>query len=131
MSEENVRAFLESADAFNRGDTEKFLEAYDPGCTFEPQVAVIEGTFEGYDGMRAFSRKFAEVYENWEGRFDEVRDLGDAVLALGRGIGVGKGSGMKQEQPLAIVARFRNGRITHFKDFGDKGEALEAAGLSE
>ena len=44
---------------------------------------------------------------------------------------VGKGSGMTQETPLAIVASFRDGRITAFKDYGDKNQALEAAGLSE
>jgi ketosteroid isomerase-like protein len=30
---------------------------------------------------------------------------------------------------LAIVASFRDGRITHFKDYGDKQLALEAVGL--
>jgi ketosteroid isomerase-like protein len=120
MSEENVRLFLESSEAANRGDTNKWLEAFDPACVFEPQVAVLDGTFEGHVGLRAFSQTFEDIYEVFEVRFDDVRDLGDRVLALGTGIGVGKGSGIRQEQPLAIVARFRNGRITHFKDFGDK-----------
>ena len=131
MSEANVRLFLESSEAANRGDTEKWLEAYDPECVFEPQVAVVDGTFEGHLGLRAFSQTFEDIYETFEVHFDDVRDLGDLVLALGTGIGVGKGSGIRQEQPLAIVARFRNGRITHFKDFGDIDEALKAAGVSE
>jgi hypothetical protein len=29
------------------------------------------------------------------------------------------------------VAQFKEERITHFTDFGDKAEALEAAGLEE
>jgi len=33
--------------------------------------------------------------------------------------------------PLAIVASFRDGLITHLKDYGDKDQALEAAGLRE
>jgi len=32
---------------------------------------------------------------------------------------------------LAIVATFRNGLITQFRDYGDRKEALEAVGLSE
>jgi hypothetical protein len=32
--------------------------------------------------------------------------------------------------PVAIVATFRDGLITYIKDYGDKGQALEAAGLS-
>jgi len=30
-----------------------------------------------------------------------------------------------------VVARFKDGRMTHFTDFGDRDEALEAVGLSE
>jgi len=29
------------------------------------------------------------------------------------------------------LATFRNGLMTHFKDYGNKDQALEAAGLSE
>jgi ketosteroid isomerase-like protein len=53
------------------------------------------------------------------------------VLALGTVRTIGKGSGVDQEAPLAIVMAFRGGRITQFKDYGDKDKALEAAGLSE
>jgi hypothetical protein len=29
------------------------------------------------------------------------------------------------------VARYRNGRMTHYTDFGDRDDALEVAGLPE
>jgi ketosteroid isomerase-like protein len=32
---------------------------------------------------------------------------------------------------VAVVAGFRDGLITRFQDYGDKDQALEAAGLSE
>ena len=38
---------------------------------------------------------------------------------------------MEQEWPLTVVASFRDGRLTHWKDYGEKDKALEAAGLSE
>ncbi len=69
-------------------------------------------------------------YEDIQIEYPDVRDLGDCVLALGTMRTVGKGSGMAQETPLAIVAKFRDGRVTHFKDYGDKYRALEAVGLS-
>jgi ketosteroid isomerase-like protein len=52
------------------------------------------------------------------------------VLALGTATSIGKVSGIEQQAPLAIVASFRDGRITHFKDYGDKDQALAAVGLS-
>jgi hypothetical protein len=59
-----------------------------------------------------------------------VQDLGDRVLALGTANSIGKGSGIEQATPLTIVVSFRDGLITHFKDYGNKDQALEAVGLS-
>jgi hypothetical protein len=40
-------------------------------------------------------------------------------------------SDVETKIPLTVVARFRDGRITHFTDFGGKAKALEAAGFTE
>ena len=62
----------------------------------------------------------------------DVRDLGDhRVLGLGTIRATGKGSGVETELTFATVATYRNGRLTHYIDFGDRDQALEAAGLSE
>jgi ketosteroid isomerase-like protein len=131
MSQENVDRFVEATEAFNRGDVEAWLEQYDKKVVFEPQVAEMEGAYVGHDGIRAFITNIGDLYEGFQVRLHDVRDLGERVLALGTASSIGMGSGIEQETPLAIVASFRNGRITHFKDYGDKDQALEAAGLSE
>jgi ketosteroid isomerase-like protein len=131
MSEENVGRFLEATEAFNRGDIEAWLEGYATDAVFEPQVAVMEGTYVGHDRMRAFVTDVADTFEVLQLQFDDVRDLGDRVLALGTARGIGKGSGIEGKMPLAIVVSFRNGRIVHLKDYGEEQQALEAAGLSE
>ena len=41
------------------------------------------------------------------------------------------GSGIETEASVAIVARYRDGLITHFKDYGEKDQALEAIGPQE
>ena len=53
------------------------------------------------------------------------------MLALGTLRVTGSGSGIEVEVPLALLARFRDGLITHLNDYGDRQRALEAAGLSE
>ena len=131
MSQENVTRFREATEAFNRGDVDAWLGFYDESCVFEPQVAAIEGTYAGHDGVREFIRTIGELYETFQVHLEEVRDLGDRVLALGTATGLGKRSGIEHSTPLAILARFENGRITRFKDFGDKARALEAAGVVE
>lgn len=126
MSQENVERFVSATEAFNRGDTDAWLAHYDPEVVFEPQVAVMEGAYAGHDGVREFITTIGDLYESFEVRLYDVRDLGDRVLALGTATGVGKQSGLEQTTPLAIVAVFRDGRITRFKDYPDADEALDA-----
>ena len=60
----------------------------------------------------------------------DVRDLGDRVLGLGTIRATRKGSGVETKLTFATVARYRNGRLTHYIDVGDRDQALEAVGLS-
>jgi ketosteroid isomerase-like protein len=129
MSQENVARFLEATEALNRRDLEGWLEAYDEQAVFEPRVAAFEGSFSGHDGLKGFFEDVAERLEFLEIEFDEVRDLGDRVLALGTDRGRGKESGAEIAGTVAIVASFRDGKCVHLKDYGDRQLALEAAGL--
>jgi ketosteroid isomerase-like protein len=130
MSKENLDRFMEATDAFNRGDLEAWLKQYDTDVVFEPQVAEMEGVYVGHEGIRAFVTNIGDLYEHFQVRLHDVRDLGEDVLALGTATSIGKGSGIEQVAPLAIVATFRHGRITRFKDYGDRDQALAAVGLS-
>ena len=131
MSEENVDRFLETVELFNRGDVERSLQLYDPDVVLEVRQAELEGEYSGHDGLRRFFAEFAEPLETFEVQYSDVRDLGDRVLALGTLHTIGRGSGIELEGPVAIVASYRDGLCTHLKDYGEWGQALEAAGLSE
>ena len=131
MSEENVDRFLEGADAFNRGDLDAATDGFGPNVVFEPQAAALEGDLTGADEVRTFMAALRDLFEVFEVRYTDVRDLGDRVLALGTTRSVARGSGIEQEFTLAVVASFKDGLVTHWKDFGDKESALEPAGLSE
>ena len=64
-------------------------------------------------------------------RYDDIRDLGTSVLALGELTGTGRITGLNLRGEIAQLATFRDGRILSFRDFASHTEALEAAGLSE
>ena len=53
------------------------------------------------------------------------------MVALGTLRVTGRGSGIEIEVPVAIVASFQAGLITHVKDYGDREQALEAVGLAD
>jgi ketosteroid isomerase-like protein len=133
MSRENVDRFIEATEAFNRGDVSAYLRLMDPEVQFEPVQAALEGTYAGRGGVREWFADIAEHYvlESSHVRYTEIRDLGDRVLGIGTLRFTGKGSGISSETSLALIVSYRNGLITHMKDYGDKNKALEAVGLSE
>ena len=131
MSQENVDRFLESTEAFNQGDVERWLGTFHLDAVFELQNAALEGDYAGHDGLRRFFADLTETLEMFEADYPDVRDLGDRVLGLGTARTIGRGSGIESDLPVAIVASFRDGLCTHVKDYGDWARAREAVGLSE
>jgi len=63
------------------------------------------------------------------GELEEVRDLGDTVLA--RVLGTYRPRGVEVRQTVWSVIRFRHGKATWWQFFRTEEEALEAAGLQE
>jgi ketosteroid isomerase-like protein len=63
--------------------------------------------------------------------FQEIRDLGDQLVAIGSLRTRGKESGAQTESPWGAVAEYKNGKVTRLRTYLDRNEALEAAGLRE
>jgi ketosteroid isomerase-like protein len=64
-------------------------------------------------------------------RVDELIDAGDRVVVLVRNRGRRHDMEAEVEIITASVWEFRDGRIVRAEFFGDRAEALEAAGLRE
>jgi ketosteroid isomerase-like protein len=131
MSQENVDVFRRSIERFNRNDIEAVLELMAPEIRFEHRMAELEGSFTGVDAVRRWFADLVRHFDDWRIECDDIRDLGDRVLALGTLWATGKGSGVEADVPYTVLAEFSKGRVTRFTDFGDREKALEAAGLSE
>jgi ketosteroid isomerase-like protein len=126
MSEENVEAFRRSYEAWNRDDFDTWIACFDR----EVQWSAILEEFRGYAGIREAWQSF-KVDAELKARFNDIRDLGDSVLALGELTGRGRTTAMNLSGEIAQLAKFRDGKIVSFRDFASHAEALEAAGLSE
>ncbi len=126
MSQENVEKFKRGFEAWNRDDFDLWIDGFDPEIEW---FALME-VFRGHDGAR-------RAWESFKGdmqlkiRFDEIRDLGDSVLALGEITGTGRTTGLDVSGEIAQLVTFRGGRAIRFRDFRSHAEGLEAAGLSE
>jgi len=130
MLRENVDSFLQSLDAFHRGDFEPWLESFAEDGEFIPQRAPIQGTYRGRDALREFLADNAENFDVFHPSYHDVRGLGDRVLAIGTLRIRGKEGGVELAVPSALVVTYRDGKVVRFQDFADVRKALEAVGLS-
>jgi ketosteroid isomerase-like protein len=129
MARENVDIVRAAFDAWNRGDRDAWVDAFDEEAEFYPLRAQLEGrAYHGREGARRF---IAELDEDWEEvRFeiDEIRDLGERVVGSGGFKARGRASGVELDVRLGWVVELRNGKFVYGRFFSDPAEALEAAG---
>jgi ketosteroid isomerase-like protein len=128
MSEENVEALRRGYAAVNRGDIDGLLANVQPDVEFTSLIAEAEGEiFQGHDGVRRWWREVVLPLGGLHGEPEEVRDLGDTVIA--RVAGTYRPSGVEVRQTVWNVVRYRDGKATWWQFFRTEKEALEAAGL--
>ena len=120
-------------DAANREKYEVFA-LYHEACEsiFPRQLAAL-----GDSGTRGREERI-RFEKRWRGEWgefryvpDELVDLGERVLILGRLEGSGAGSGALVDSEWAVLFTIPTGQIVRERVFFDREEAIEAAGLSE
>jgi ketosteroid isomerase-like protein len=130
---ENAALVERWTDAFNRRDVDALaLLVTEDFEWVTTNAGLVEGaSFRGRPGIEAY---FADVGHTWEEYrlvSEEIRDLGDRVLWLGRAEARGRGSGIALAAPLGAVCDLRDGKVSRLRAFVDHGEALRAAGERE
>ena len=134
MSQENVEIARRAFEAWNRGDIESWLESQHPDIEWFSEIAGRlrgpETVYRGRAGMREFWDEWHSVWDMTI-EISEFRDLGDAVIAIGRMQAHGKASGVDLDEPVAYVGEFEEGLVRSLRAYLDPNRALEAVGLSE
>ncbi len=133
MSQENVDVARQLIQAFNRRDLAAMTERFDPEIEWTPggPAAVERAVYRGRDEV---SDGFAATWETWEVFHLEehgVRDLGEAILWLGRARLKGDASHVELDQEFAVHLLMDGGKIARIHGFLAWQDALEAAGLEE
>jgi ketosteroid isomerase-like protein len=135
MSQENVEIVRRGLDAFNAGDTERFVNHWDPECEFFSVTGsqMSAAPYRGHEGIRRYEEETAETWTELQLDAERIQQgkEDDVVVAVGRLRGAGRGSGILVEQRIGLVYELRGGRIRYCRAYPDPEDALEAAGLSE
>jgi ketosteroid isomerase-like protein len=133
VSQENVELVERALDAFNRRDLDSYDDFYTPDYQWFPALTgTIEGrSYVGREGMELWSVEASDTWEWFTVITDELRDLGDRVLGLGRIAGRGRSSGVQLDAPMGMIVDFRDGKISRARNYLDQAETLRVAELSE
>jgi ketosteroid isomerase-like protein len=118
-------------DRWNAGDHSVPRDDLDPDVELESPLSSVAGEpYRGHAGIEQWIRDLDEQFAEWHNRTDDVREVGNAVIAIGVISLRGRGSGVAFDQPMAWVFDFgTDGRITRGRIYLDVHAALEAVGL--
>jgi ketosteroid isomerase-like protein len=133
MSQENVEIVRRAWDAFERGDIQLAMEAFDPEIEFDVSrdvwgSVVGGGLYHGFEGLATW---FGDLYDAWDGfemSAEEVIDVGgDRVITVLFARGRGRASGIEIEHRPAGIGTMRAGKVVRLAWFPSREEALAAA----
>jgi hypothetical protein len=100
-------------------------------------MPALDGEYKGRKvAVDGFMSTWSEALTAWETyvvfEIEEVRELPDGrILLLIRSHGRSKAAGVEIEGEHGNIFTVRKGKLLRFEQYFDRGEALEAAGLSE
>ena len=123
-------------DAVARHDTATVLAAYDSEIAWDFSGSMWgdltgRSVYRGHEDLRAFYREWYDAWEQYDEAVEELIEAGEHVIVVATGQGRGRASGAEVQWTQYGVWTIREGKIVRVAWFGTRGQALEAAGLSE
>ena len=85
----------------------------------------------GHDEIRSYLKSLQEDWVGFRHEPEEFFDAGDVVVAFLHTYAQGRGSGADVEMSVAHVLRFADGKCLGYVSYGDRDEAMRAAGLKQ
>ena len=132
MSQENVEIVRRGYEKFNRtGELDP--ADFDPNAVFDNSNAIFAdpGVYRGFDRIREFFIDQGKMWKSQQYEPEEFIPVGDdQVVVPQKIVSVGR-DGVEVVAHTANLFTLRGGKVTGWKNFQTKAEALEAAGLRE
>jgi ketosteroid isomerase-like protein len=127
-SSKNVDLLRSAYEAFSEG---RFpLDHLDPEVVWdESRRQVDPAVHHGHEGARRVFESRLDVFDDFRVEAEQFFDLDDRVLVFSRVRGRGKGSGADVDARVASLYTFRDEKAVRVEYFGDRDEALRAAGV--
>ncbi len=124
---ETVRRLYRAMDARDAG---AFTAVLHPDAEWLPDRRVGEGLIRGRENVVRFFSDRAEMLAEVRTETERISETDDKVLVFVRVTGSGEGSGAGFDIRIGHLWTVRDGLVIRGEGYGDRTEALEAAGLS-
>lgn len=130
MSQENVDLVRRALMAWQSGAVGEMDELVAPDAEWRPSPLshASREVYVGPAGIREWASEMVARHTEIRNEIDEVRELGDRILVLGRVLELVDGQPRLDAQ-LAWLFEVTDGRIAGGRGFADPGEAYRVAGV--
>ena len=127
MSQADVAVVRGVFEAWNDGDLDSLASVLaDDVEWFEVGGRLDRPQTTGREGLRAGLESLYDTWSSYRLEPEEVRDVGDRVLAVVREVARGRTSGLEVESRWGYVITVRGDRIARVEAYRDPRQALTA-----
>jgi ketosteroid isomerase-like protein len=132
MSQRTVEIVRQIYERWGRGDFRAGVELFDPYVllVLRPEFPDA-GAYRGPDEIRRYMRGFLADLKGAAIVGEEFLDAGDTVVVRVNQRATGAGSGVTVDMTYFQIWTFRGKAVIRIENVRERGEALEAAGLSD
>jgi ketosteroid isomerase-like protein len=132
LGEPRLVTMLRGYEAFNRGEVDEAISAFDPDVVWNTYLVpgAGGGTYHGHDGVRELWADVRHILEDFQNVPERLIATDDGVVAFVRFSGRGRESGALVEAKIAHVITFKGAAAVRVDSLEDRDEALRAAGIA-
>jgi ketosteroid isomerase-like protein len=130
MSQENVEVVRRAMIAWQSGALGELDQLVAPDAEWRPTPlsGAMKDVYVGPDGFREWASEMISRHTEVHNEIDELRDLGNRVLLLGRVVERDEGR-TRLDAQLAWLFELRDGVIVDARGYANPEEAYRIAGL--
>jgi uncharacterized protein len=132
MSQDNVELVRSALAALSDHGVDALVEFLHPEINWRAMEGAPDdvGEMQGTEAARRYVEDWFETFDDFRAIPEELLDAGDGRVVVVLHIsGRAKLSGITTELRFASLYTLRRGKIVRIREYADRKEALEAAGL--
>jgi ketosteroid isomerase-like protein len=128
MVNEDVDAVRRFYAAWTAGDRDAMLAEVDPEVEAQPVLGLLyeRPSYKGHGGISRWFEEVDDLWDAFEAHVEATHAVDGAVIAFVRLVAYTRGRA--SDSRIAVVCRFRDGKILSFRG-RDRDEVIEELGL--